>query len=189
MVQTLPAIDVGPPPARNRSRHDNLPPPRVIGSGAQDDWQPCRRRQWRSSTFHAGIHMELQSGIPQDSTRRPARAEADSPSLPSHLTEDSPAPPPSAFVEQANRLQRGQVLLDSARLRQLRQGRLMSQQDLANECWRRNIPLSLTTIKRAERGCPVRFRIAREFARCFEVPVAQLLRAEDAVAALAMPGH
>lgn len=133
--------------------------------------------------------MELQSGIPQDSTRQTSRAQADHPSLRSHLTEDTPVPPAGAFVDQASRLQRGQVLLDSARLRQLRQGRLMSQQDLANECWRRNIPLSLTTIKRAERGCPVRFRIAREFARCFEVPVAQLLRAEEALAALAMPGH
>ena len=76
----------------------------------------------------------------------------------------------------AERLQRGQVMLDSALIRQLRQGRLMSQRDLANDCWRRNIPLSLNTIKRAELGRPVRYRIAREFARCFEVPVTQVLR-------------
>ncbi len=56
-------------------------------------------------------------------------------------------------------------MLDSALLRQLRQTRLMSQQDLADECWRPNIQLSLTTIKRAEAGRAVRFRIAREFAR------------------------
>lgn len=73
-------------------------------------------------------------------------------------------------------------MLDSALLRHLRQTRLMSQQDLADDCWRRNIQLSLTTIKRAEAGRAVRFRIAREFARCFEVPVTQIARTEDPTA-------
>ncbi len=80
------------------------------------------------------------------------------------------APPVSA----AERLHRGHVMLDSALLRQMRQTRLMSQQDLAEDCWRRNIQLSLTTIKRAETGRAVRFRIAREFARCFDVPVTKI---------------
>lgn len=81
------------------------------------------------------------------------------------------------------RLHLGHVVLDAALLRRLRQARLMSQQDLANDCWRRNIQLSLTTIKRAEAGRPVRFRIAREFARSFDVPVTQLLRIDDPDAA------
>lgn len=71
-------------------------------------------------------------------------------------------------------LQRGYVSLDAALLRRLRQARMFSQQDLADECWRRNIRLSLTTIKRAEAGRAVRFRIAREFARCFDLPVARI---------------
>lgn len=79
----------------------------------------------------------------------------------------------------ADRLRRGHVLLDNTLLRQLRHARLMSQRDLADDCWRRNIPLSLTTIKRAEAGCAVRFRIAREFARCFDVLVTRIVRAED----------
>jgi hypothetical protein len=74
------------------------------------------------------------------------------------------------------RLHLGHVVLDAALLRRLRQARLMSQQDLADDCWRRNIQLSLTTIKRAEAGRPVRFRIAREFARSLDVPVMRLLR-------------
>lgn len=74
------------------------------------------------------------------------------------------------------RLHLGHVMLDATLLRRLRQARLMSQQDLADDCWRRNIQLSLTTIKRAEAGRPVRFRIAREFARSFDVPVMRLLR-------------
>lgn len=86
----------------------------------------------------------------------------------------SPSP-----LSAAERLHRGHVLLDSTLLRRLRQDKLMSQQDLADDCWRRNIQLSLTTIKRAEAGRAVRFRIAREFARCFDVQVTRLLRAED----------
>jgi ribosome-binding protein aMBF1 (putative translation factor) len=85
----------------------------------------------------------------------------------------------AAPITAAERLHRGHVLLDSALLRQLRQARCMSQQDLADDCWRRNIPLSLTTIKRAELGRAVRFRIAREFARCFDVLVTHIVRAED----------
>ena len=86
-------------------------------------------------------------------------------------------------VSPAKRLHRGYVMLDSAFLRQLRQTRLMSQQDLAEDCWRRNIQLSLTTIKRAEAGRVVRFRIAREFARCFDVAVTQIMRTDEPAAA------
>lgn len=82
-------------------------------------------------------------------------------------------------VSAAERLHRGHVMLDSALIRRLRQARLMSQQDLAEDCWRRNIQLSLTTIKRAEAGRAVRFRIAREFARCFDVPVTKIVSTEN----------
>lgn len=69
----------------------------------------------------------------------------------------------------------GRLRLDASALRGLRNARLLSQQDLADECWRRNIRVSIATIKRAESGHAVRFRIARELARCFDVPVARLL--------------
>ena len=86
------------------------------------------------------------------------------------------------------RLHRGHVMLDSTLIRRLRQSRLMSQQELADDCWNRNIPLSLTTIKRAELGHAVRFRIAREFARCFAVPVMELVRVGEGFApGLAVP--
>ena len=86
------------------------------------------------------------------------------------------APPPGLTAE----LQRaGKILLDSTQLRHLRQSRLLSQQDLADDCWRRNIRVSIATIKRAESGRAVRFRVARELARCFDVPVMQLARRLD----------
>jgi hypothetical protein len=62
----------------------------------------------------------------------------------------------------------GRVCLDADRLRLLRQARLMSQQDLANDFSRRNIQISIATIKRAEAGHPVRYRIVRELARYFD---------------------
>jgi DNA-binding XRE family transcriptional regulator len=74
-------------------------------------------------------------------------------------------------------LDRGQVVLDERELRRLRHDRLLSQQDLADECWNRNIRVSIATIKRAEAGRAVRFRIARELSRCFNVPVERLLSA------------
>lgn len=67
------------------------------------------------------------------------------------------------------------VVLSRETLRALRHRRLMSQQDLANDCWRRNIQLSIATIKRAECGQGVRFRVVREFARCFDVSPEGLL--------------
>ncbi|MGO1002000.1 helix-turn-helix domain-containing protein [Lysobacter sp. CA196] len=77
-------------------------------------------------------------------------------------------------------LDRGQVVLDKALLRRLRQSRLLSQQDLADDCWRRNIRVSIATIKRAESGRAVRFRIAHELARCFDVPVMRIVRTPPA---------
>lgn len=70
----------------------------------------------------------------------------------------------------------GRVQLDADLLRELRRDRLLSQQDLADECWRRNIRVSIATIKRAESGHAVRFRIVRELARCFDLPPMRMVR-------------
>lgn len=91
---------------------------------------------------------------------------------------DSPQPdPPVQAGATISPFDRGRVTLDPNALRALRHDRMMSQQDLADDCWRRNIRVSIATIKRAECGQAVRFRIVRELARCFEVPVERLLRA------------
>ena len=97
-------------------------------------------------------------------------------------------PVPAAEAKPASARKRsacpGRLSLDADALRALRNARLLSQQDLADECWRRNIRVSIATIKRAESGHAVRFRIVRELARCFDVPVARLMAAslqEDSV--------
>ncbi|MBX3711992.1 MAG: helix-turn-helix transcriptional regulator [Lysobacter sp.] len=84
--------------------------------------------------------------------------------------------PPLDIDALLQRMNKGWIQLDGDILRRLRLSRYMSQQDLANDCWHRDIRVSIATIKRAECGHPVRFRIARELARCFGVPVEQLLR-------------
>ncbi|MGO4775900.1 helix-turn-helix domain-containing protein, partial [Lysobacter sp. 2RAB21] len=96
--------------------------------------------------------------------------------------------PIAATDHRVGLLDRGQVVLDGAVLRRLRQDRLLSQQDLADECWRRNIRVSIATIKRAESGRAVRFRIAHALARCFEVPVMQIVRCETTPVATAING-
>lgn len=123
-----------------------------------------------------GITMELAHAHTQDSVTQLHGFDGDALSLPVVLDNAGGV---DAVITAAERLHRGHVLLDNALLRHLRQARCMSQQDLADDCWRRNIPLSLTTIKRAELGRAVRFRIAREFARCFGVLVTQIVRVED----------
>jgi hypothetical protein len=70
---------------------------------------------------------------------------------------------------------KGSVLLRSEVLRFLRLQKLLSQQDMADDCLRRRFRLSIATIKRAEGGEAVRYRTAREFARYFGVPVEYLL--------------
>lgn len=72
---------------------------------------------------------------------------------------------------------RGRIRLNGALLRRLRNSKLLSQQDLADAFWDQKIKISIATIKRVEspRGSMVRFRIAREFARYYGVPVDRLL--------------
>lgn len=70
---------------------------------------------------------------------------------------------------------KGSVLLRPEVLRFLRLQKLLSQQDMADDCWRRNFRLSIATIKRAEGGEAVRYRTTREFARYFCVPVEYLM--------------
>lgn len=70
---------------------------------------------------------------------------------------------------------KGRAFINAARLRALRESRLLSQQDLADDFHRRRLQVSIATIKRAETGHAVRYRIVRELARYFEVPFDTLL--------------
>jgi transcriptional regulator with XRE-family HTH domain len=69
----------------------------------------------------------------------------------------------------------GRVVLDAGVLKQLRNSRQLSQEELANECANRHFRVSISSIKRAETGKPVLFRIARELARFYDVPADRLI--------------
>jgi len=118
--------------------------------------------------------MEFNAHMPHDTHRRDPRPARSRPQTPVSAARQEAGQDAVAGGDGAASLQRGYVALDAALLRSLRQARMFSQQDLADDCWRRNIRLSLTTIKRAEAGRAVRFRIAREFARCFDLPVTRI---------------
>jgi transcriptional regulator with XRE-family HTH domain len=69
----------------------------------------------------------------------------------------------------------GRVVLDAGVLKQLRNSRQLSQEELANECANRHFRVSISSIKRAETGKPVLFRIARELAHFYDVPADRLI--------------
>jgi transcriptional regulator with XRE-family HTH domain len=66
-------------------------------------------------------------------------------------------------------------MLDAKVLKQLRHSRHLSQEELANECSVRRFRVSISSIKRAETGKPVSFRIARELARFYDVPADRIV--------------
>lgn len=88
----------------------------------------------------------------------------------------SPLPLAASPPGDGNPKKKGAVLLNADVLRQLRELRMLSQEEMANLFEVRNIRISIATIKRAETWHPVRYRIAREFARFFGVPVETLLK-------------
>ncbi len=94
--------------------------------------------------------------------------------LPTHT--HSPLPLAAAPPGNGSPKKKGGVLLDAYVLRELRESRMLSQEEMANLFEVRNIRISIATIKRAETSHPVRYRIAREFARYFAVPVETLLK-------------
>ncbi len=83
----------------------------------------------------------------------------------------APAAPPS----DGRPLKNGQVLLNKSTLRRLRESRLLSQQELIYDFQRHNVSISIATIKRAETGHAVRYRIARNLAEYFGVSFDHLL--------------
>lgn len=88
----------------------------------------------------------------------------------------SPLPLAASPPGDGNPKKKGAVLLNADVLRQLRELRMLSQEEMANLFEVRNVRISIATIKRAETWHPVRYRIAREFARYFGVPVETLLK-------------
>lgn len=95
---------------------------------------------------------------------------------------DSPAPAslPSAGAAAAKAsAAKGRVFLVTEVLKDLRTERLQSQEEMAHACSDGKFRVSIATIKRAETGRAVVYRVARELARYFGVPVKQIIKAPD----------
>jgi len=75
----------------------------------------------------------------------------------------------------------GRVLLNAALLKNLRKGRALSQEALANLCFSRQLCVSIASIKRAETGKFVLYRTARHLATVFEMDPEQLRAGAQAV--------
>ncbi|NOT89360.1 MAG: hypothetical protein HOP03_14440 [Lysobacter sp.] len=93
-----------------------------------------------------------------------------------HEGESPPEDPPVTPLAHSRLLHKGCVQLDAAKLRRLRDANMLSQQEMADDCWRRQIQIGLATIKRVELGRMVRYRIARELGRYYGVPATDLLK-------------
>jgi hypothetical protein len=103
----------------------------------------------------------------------PALTEA----MPAHaLPVPTPLPASASPPGDGTPKKKGSVLLDADVLRELRESRMLSQEEMVNRFDLCNIRISIATIKRAETAHAVRYRIAREFARFFGVPVETLLK-------------
>lgn len=76
----------------------------------------------------------------------------------------------------------GRVFLVAEILKELRSGKLQSQEEMAFACSDQKIRVSIASIKRAETGKPVIYRVARELARYFNVPVHTLVRSDHKIA-------
>lgn len=73
----------------------------------------------------------------------------------------------------------GRVFLVSEILKDLRGEKLQSQEEMAFACSDQRIRVSIASIKRAETGRPVIYRVARELARYFGVPVQKIIRRDE----------
>lgn len=94
------------------------------------------------------------------------------------MQEQQQQPPPQPMLA-GGKTATGRVFLVSEILKDLRGGKLQSQEEMAFACSDQKIRVSIASIKRAETGKPVIYRVARELARYFNVPVQTLIRPEE----------
>lgn len=83
----------------------------------------------------------------------------------------------------------GRILLNAGKLKVLRKARGISQESLAELCFRQQLCVSIASIKRAEMGKPVLYRTARHLANVFEVQLGELVAAANLLAPSTTPGQ
>lgn len=157
---------------------DTTPSDASVVFGAFDGNRPLPTATPADAAASPPVGTNLGGALPMEQPPAPILLPPPVPSPPRLYVVPCPASiPPSAPPTPGGRdlIALGRILLNANTLRRLRHGRMLSQQDMADDCWRRNFRVSIATIKRAESGHAVRFRIARELARYFDVPVTDLV--------------
>ena len=93
-----------------------------------------------------------------------------------------------AAVRYEPMVQQGRVFLVKDVLKSLRNEKLQTQEEMAECCQQGRFRVSIASIKRAEIGRPVLFRVARELARYFNVPVERIVQMRPVTIADYLPG-
>ncbi|MDL5034617.1 helix-turn-helix transcriptional regulator [Pelomonas sp. APW6] len=96
---------------------------------------------------------------------------------------------PAPVVRYEPMVQQGRVFLVKDILKSLRNEKLQTQEEMAEACQQGRFRVSIASIKRAEIGRPVLFRIARELARYFNVPVERIVKMRPVTVAEYLAGE
>jgi len=96
---------------------------------------------------------------------------------------------PAPVVRYEPMVQQGRVFLVKDVLKSLRNEKLQTQEEMAEACQQGRFRVSIASIKRAEIGRPVIFRIARELARYFNVPVERIVKMRPVTVAEYLAGE
>jgi hypothetical protein len=139
-----------------------LPPDAFDGSRSSPTLSPA------DAAVLGGLAHPPLSGPPGDGGTPPMTGAVPGPPV---APQTPPGDPPSGGRPKG----KGAVMLNRSTLCRLREAKFMSQEELVNDFDRRNIRVSIATIKRAETGHAVRYRIVRELARYFGVSLDDLL--------------
>lgn len=96
---------------------------------------------------------------------------------------------PAPVVRYEPMVQQGRVFLVKDVLKSLRNEKLQTQEEMAESCQQGRFRVSIASIKRAEIGRPVLFRVARELARYFNVPVERIVKMRPVTVAEYLSGE
>ncbi|HLO93689.1 MAG TPA: helix-turn-helix transcriptional regulator [Burkholderiaceae bacterium] len=96
---------------------------------------------------------------------------------------------PAPVVRYEPMVQQGRVFLVKDVLKSLRNEKLQTQEEMAESCQQGRFRVSIASIKRAEIGRPVLFRVARELARYFNVPVEKIVKMRPVTVAEYLEGE
>lgn len=141
------------------------------------------------------MSKEIDTSLNEESTAAPAGAEnaprmdGEPLSYENLLAQVAANMNPAPVVRYEPMVQQGRVFLVKDVLKSLRNEKLQTQEEMAESCQQGRFRVSIASIKRAEIGRPVLFRVARELARYFNVPVERIVKMRPVTVAEYLAGE